>query len=72
MLEKLEKERKEIYNEILGVYKELNKYLDYCLKRTTCNFTPIDNIARKKVNRLEQLANRLHVINDKLELMGAL
>ena len=69
---KLQEEKQLILREINLIYKELNNYLNYCLKRTTCYFHPYDKFARKKVNSLEQLTNRLHFINDKLELMGAL
>ena len=69
---KLQEEKQLILREINLIYKELNNYLNYCLKRTTCYFTPYDKFARKKVNRLEILTDRLSVINYKLEFLGAL
>ena len=63
----LEIKRKKIYYEIFYLEKELNKYLNYCLFRKSCNFTSFDKLARKYVNRLEELTNQLHLINDILE-----
>lgn len=63
----LKNKRQQLYNEIFEINLFLDKYLTYCIKRTTCNFTPLDKIAVKKVNRLEELANKLHIINDLLE-----
>lgn len=63
----LKNKRQQLYNEIFEINLFLDKYLIYCFKRTTCNFTPLDKIAVKKVNRLEELVNKLHIINDLLE-----
>lgn len=71
-VKELKKERKEIYKEILGIYKELNSYLDYCLNRVSCCCSPRDKVAIKLVDRLEALVDRLDYINYKLELLGEL
>lgn len=62
--------RKCIYNEIKEIYKFLNCWLVSCSKKKRTIFyrsSVNDVLARKKVNRLEELANKLHIINDLLE-----
>lgn len=62
-------ERKFIYEEIDKINKFLNCWLISCLRQRSifCRPSVNDVIARKYVNRLEELTNRLHVINDILE-----
>lgn len=63
-------ERKFIYEEIDNINKFLNCWLISCLNRQRtifCRPSVNDVIARKYVNRLEELTNQLHLINDILE-----
>lgn len=63
-------ERKFIYEEIDKINNFLSCWLISCLNRQrTIFYRPSVNdvIARKYVNRLEELTNQLHLINDILE-----
>ena len=70
MVDILKLERKSIYEEIKSMQKDIEHYLDYCSHKVGFKMTLEDMKGIRLVNRLEQLTNRLHIINDKLELMG--